>query len=49
MAEESSAKVKLEKNIESVVKRVLEHNLQHLSQPNTEAGEPKRASGGELH
>ena len=35
---------------ENVVERVLEHHQQHLSQPNTKAGEPsKRASGGELH
>ena len=45
MAEESSAEVELEKKIESIVERVLECHLQHLLQPNTEAGEPsKRAS-----
>ena len=50
MAEESSAEVELEQKIENVIKRVLEHHQQHLSQPNTKAGEPsKRASGGELH
>ena len=50
MAEENSAEVELEKKIESVVERVLERHLQHLSQPNIEAGEPsKRTSGGELH
>lgn len=50
MVEEGPAEVELEKKVENVVKRVLERHLQHLSQPNTEAGEPsKRASGGELH
>ena len=49
MAEESLAEVELEK-IESVVESLLERHLQHLSQPNTKAGElSKRTSGGELH